>query len=76
MFRSILVPLMNSFNNEYKKDNKKEISIKKYLSKYEIDGEKIGGTIQTVYEEFAKNIPNFEELEHYQIKDFNNIFFL
>ena len=67
---------MNSFNNEYKKDNKKEISIKKYLSKYEIDGEKIGGTIQTVYEEFAKNIPNFEELAHYQIKDFNNIFFL
>ena len=67
---------MNSFNNEYKKDNKKEISIKKYLSKYEIDGEKIGGTIQTVYEEFAKNIPNFEELAHYQIKDFNIIFFL
>ena len=57
---------MKSFNNEY---NKKDriISIKKYLSEYEIDGEKIGGTIKHIHEVFVKQIPNFEDLINYKI---------
>ena len=75
LFKNIYVPLMNSFNNNYKKGNK-EISIKKYLIKSEKDGEKIGGTIKTIYEEYAKNIPNFKDLLNYKINDFNNIILL
>ena len=75
LFKNIYVLLMNTFNNNYKKGNK-EISIKKYLIKSEKDGEKIGGTIKTVYEEYAKNISNFKDLLNYKINDFNNIILL
>ena len=75
LFKNVLIPAMNSFNNEYKiKD--RIISIKKYLSKYEKDGEKIGGTIKNIYEKYAKHIPNFENLLKYKINNYDNIIFI
>ena len=55
---------MKTFNNEYEnKENKDRIIlIKKYLSKNEIDGPKIGGTIKHIYEEYVPQISNFENL--------------
>ena len=55
---------MKTFNNEYEnKENKDRIIlIKKYLSKNEIDGPKIGGTIKHIYEEYVPQISNFEDL--------------
>ena len=76
LFKNIFIPLMDSFNNEYINIDKKEISIRKYLSKFEVYGEKLGGTINTVFEEYAKNIQNFEKLTVYPIKNFNIVFFL
>ena len=61
LFKNVLISAMKSFNNKYKNKDR-IISIKKYLSKYEIDGEKIGGTIKHIYDEYVKQIPNFEDL--------------
>ena len=74
LFKTIFIPAMKSFNNEY---NKKDriISIKKYLSEYEVDGEKIGGTIKHIHEVFVKQIPNFEDLLKYKINKYDNIIF-
>ena len=75
IFKNIFLPAMNLFNQEYiKKD--KIISIKKYLSKNETDGEKIGGTLKYIYEVYPKEIPNFEKKLNYTINDYNNIIFI
>ena len=76
LFKNIFVPLMNSFNNQYQKEERETISIKKYLRKNEKDGEKLGGTVNFLYEEYSKEIPNFENLLNYCINDYNNIFLL
>ena len=75
LFKTIFIPAMKSFNNEY---NKKDriISIKKYLSEYEVDGGKIGGAIKYIYEEYVSQIPNFENLINYEINNFDNIIFI
>ena len=73
--KTIFIPAMDAFNQEYKKTDK-IISIKKYLSKLEVDGEKLGGTIKHIYEEIEKDIPNFEKLQKYSINDYNNVFFI
>ena len=75
IFKNIFIPAMDLFNEQYVKKNV-NISIKKYLKYYEIDGEKIGGTIKYIYEEYAKKIKDFDNLKNYEIKDYNNIFFL
>jgi hypothetical protein len=70
---------MNLFNQQYEKvyrTDRNSLSIKKYLKQYETDGEKIGGTIKHIFEQYPKNIPNFQELLSYDIKDYNNVFFL
>ena len=74
IFKNIFVPLMNSFNNQYQKGEKEIISIKKYLRKNEKDEEKLGGTINTLYKEYSKEIPNFENLLNYCINDYNIVF--
>ena len=66
LFKNVFIPAMKSFNNEYKNKDR-IISIKKYLSKNEKYGEKIGGTTKNIYEEYAKQIPNFEKLINYKI---------
>ena len=75
LFKKIFIPLMNEFNKKYEK---KEIvlSIKKYLTKQEIDGEKLGGTIEQIYKEYPKEISNFENLQSETLDDHKNIFFL
>ena len=75
-FKNCYIPLLKSFNDKYKKGDKIVISIKKYLIKSEIDGEKIGGTVETVHEKFTKNIPNIEELLNYKINNPYNVFLL
>ena len=78
IFKNIFIPGMNLFNKQYKKkykNNKNSLSIKKYLKKDELDGEKIGGTIKHIFDEYPQKIPNFQELLKYNIKDYNNIFF-
>ena len=70
---------MNLFNQQYEKvyrTNRNSLSIKKYLKQYETDGEKFGGTIKHIFEQYPRNIPNFQELLSYDIKDYNNVFFL
>ena len=67
---------MKSFNKEYEKEGKMEISIKKYLIKNENSGEKLGGTVKTVFQKYESNIPNFKDLLHYKITDFNNLFLI
>ena len=79
IFKNIFLPAMNLFNEQYEKVYKNSgnsLSIKKYLNQKETDGEKIGGTIKYIFEEFPKKILNFQELLSYTIKDYNNIFFL
>ena len=79
IFKNIFVPAMNLFNQQYEKvyrTDRNSLSIKKYLKQYETDGEKIGGTIKHIFEQYPKNIPNFQELLSYDIKDYNNVFFL
>ena len=66
---------MDSFNNEYKNKDR-VISIKKYLSKNEVDGQKIGGTIQHIYDEYTPKIPNFKNLLEYEINKYDNIIFI
>ena len=75
LFKSIFISAMKSFNNEYQNKNR-IISIKKYLSKNEVDGEKIGGAIKHIYEEYTKQIPNFEDLIKYEINNYDNIIFI
>ena len=74
LFKTIFISAMKSFNNEYKKKDR-IISIKKYLSEYEVDGEKIWGTINLIHEVFVKQIPNFEDLINYKINKYDNIIF-
>ena len=79
IFKNIFIPAMNLFNEQYEKvykNNSNSLSIKKYLKNIEIDGEKVGGTIKHIFEEYPKKIPDFQELLSYDIKDYNNIFFL
>jgi hypothetical protein len=75
LFKTLFIPAMNSFNNEYKNKDR-IISIKKYLSKNEIDGQKIGGNIQYIYEEYVPQISNFEDLLKYKINKYDNIIFI
>ena len=75
LFKTIFISAMKSFNNEYTKKDR-IISIKKYLSEYEVDGEKIGGTIKHIHEVFSKQIPNFEDLLKYKINKYDNIIFI
>ena len=75
IIKNIFIPGMNLFNEQYAKKDK-IISIKKYLKYFEIDGEKIGGTVKYIYEEYVKNIKDFEKLKQFVIEDYNNIFFL
>ena len=75
LFKNVLISAMKSFNNKYKNKDR-IISIKKYLSKYEVDGEKIGGTIKHIYDEYVKQIPNFENLIKYKINNYDNIIFI
>ena len=75
LFKTIFISAMKSFNNEYKKKDR-IISIKKYLSEYEVDGGKIGGAIKYIYEEYVSQIPNFENLINYEINNFDNIIFI
>ena len=74
IFKNIFLPLMNEFNKKYEK---KEfvLSIKKYLTKKETDGEKLGGTINQIFRTYAKEIPNFEKLQNETIDDYINVFF-
>ena len=74
IFKNIFLPAMDLFNQEYNKNNKC-ISIKKYMIKNSIE-EKIGGTVNHIYENFAKEIPNFEELLNESINNYNNVFFI
>ena len=75
LFKNVFISAMKSFNNEYKNKNR-IISIKKYLSENEVDGEKIGGEIKHIYEEYASRIPNFENLIKYKINNYDNIIFI
>ena len=38
--------------------------------------EKIGGAIKDIYEEYASQIPNFENLIKYKINNYYNIIFI
>ena len=76
LFKNIFIPSMISFNNEYQKEEKMTFSIKNYLIKLEVERERIGGSFQKVHSQFAKEIPNFDELLNYRITNFNNIYFL
>ena len=75
IFKNIFLPAMDLFNQYFIK-NDKYISIKKYLSKNETDGEKIGGTLKNIHDIYPKEIPNFEKLLNYTIKDYNNVIFM
>ena len=75
IFKNIFLPAMALFNQEYNK-NKKFISIKKFLAKNLVDEEKIGGTVNHIYENFAIEIPNFQELLKENINNYNNVFFI
>ena len=74
IFKNIFIPAMDLFNEQYVKKDR-VISIKKYLKYYEIDGEKLGGTVKYIYEEYTKKIKDFDDLKKYVIEDYNNIFF-
>ena len=78
LFKTIFIPAMISFNNEYENIENKDIilSIKKYLSRNEVDGQKIGGTIQHIYEELVPQIPDFENLLKDKIDKYYNIIFI
>ena len=76
IFKSIFIPAMISFNNEYQKKEKITLSIKSYLSKNVNAGERIGGEFDDIYENYSKQIPNFKDLLNYKITNSNNIFLL
>ena len=73
IFKNIFIPGMNLFNEHYEKKDK-IISINKFLKYHEIDGEKIGGTVKYIYEQYVKKIKHFDKLKEFQIEDYNNIF--
>ena len=75
LFKTLFIPAMKSFNSEYKNKNK-NISIKKYLSQNEVDGQKIGGTIRHIYTEYVIQIPDFVNLLKYKINNYDNIIFI
>ena len=73
IFKTIYIPLMRQFNNEYSKNDKMEISVKKYLKNNNKLGERLGGLFKDVYEKYGKNIENSLNLK---VKDFKNVFLL
>jgi hypothetical protein len=75
LFKCIFIPSMEHFNKNYQQI-KTELSIKKYLSKNEVDGEKLGGTIKYLFEEHRKNTPDFEKYEKKNLTFSDNVFLL
>ena len=76
LLKTIYIPLMKSFNNEYSKGKKIHIKIKKYFNNNDLFGEGLGGNIDNVFLKYAKNNQNFQELMNLEIKDINSFFLI
>ena len=75
VFKNFFIPAMLYFNIEYPKI-KNDISIRSYLSKYDIIDKKLGGSQSEVHKKFVPIIENFDMFLNKNINTIQNLFLL